>query len=61
VGYVAPAELRDGTRAVLKVSPSFELESQQEAEALEHYDGHGAVRLLSTATGWAIARGRVGR
>ena len=58
---MAPAELRDGTRAVLKVNPSFEAESQHEAEALEHYDRHGAVGLLDRDGLGDRARGRVGR
>ena len=46
VGYAVPAELRDGTPAVLKVNPKGERECAREAEALAVYDGRGAVRLL---------------
>lgn len=43
--YVAPATRADGSRAVLKAGvPRHDL--QFEIEALRHYDGHGAVRLL---------------
>ncbi len=45
-GYAAPADLPDGTRAVLKlINPHREAE--QEADALERWDGDGAVRLLA--------------
>jgi streptomycin 6-kinase len=44
--YVAPAGLADGTRAVLKVGFPDD-ESACEAEALAHYDGEGACRLLA--------------
>ena len=49
VGYVVRAELEDGTPAVLKLSPAGpgDRESEQEADALERWDGDGAVRLLS--------------
>jgi streptomycin 6-kinase len=47
VGYAAPAELPDGTPAVLKLNPPRAVESAHEAEALEHYAGRGAVRLLA--------------
>jgi streptomycin 6-kinase len=40
-----PAERRDGTRAVLKIRFP-EAESEQEASALAHWGGDGAVRLL---------------
>jgi len=40
--YVAPA----GEDAVLKVTPSEDDESDEEADALELWDGNGAVRLL---------------
>ncbi|MEJ7792189.1 MAG: aminoglycoside phosphotransferase family protein [Gaiellaceae bacterium] len=40
--YVAPA----GEEAVLKVTPPEDDESDEEAEALELWDGDGAVRLL---------------
>jgi streptomycin 6-kinase len=41
-----PAELPAGTPVVLKVNPPWGVESALEAEALEHYDGRGAVQLL---------------
>jgi streptomycin 6-kinase len=44
-GYVARAELPDGTRAVLKLGLPHR-ESEQEADALERWDGDGAIRLL---------------
>src|SRR6478736_1301580 len=40
--YVAPA----GEDAVLKVTPPEDDESDHEADALEHWSGDGAVRLL---------------
>ncbi len=40
--YVAPA----GVESVLKVTPRDDDESDQEADALELWDGDGAVRLL---------------
>jgi streptomycin 6-kinase len=46
VGYTVRAELPDGTRAVLKLSPR-DRESLQEPDALERWDGDGAVRLLA--------------
>jgi streptomycin 6-kinase len=46
VGYVVRAELEDGTPAVLKLNPGGDRESEQEADALERWDGDGAVRLL---------------
>src|SRR5262245_51095562 len=42
---VVRAELADGTPAVLKISIPHR-ESEQEADALERWDGDGAVRLL---------------
>ena len=45
-GYAAPAELPDGTRAVLKIGVPHR-EAEQEADALERWDGDGAVRLLA--------------
>lgn len=45
VSYVAPVELSDGTSAVLKINFP-EDESEHEADALAHWDGEGAVRLL---------------
>ncbi len=47
VSYVAPVELRDGTSAVLKINFP-EPESEHEADALAHWDGDGAVRLLGS-------------
>jgi streptomycin 6-kinase len=44
-GYVARAELADGTPAVLKIQHRHR-EDEQEAEALERWGGDGAVRLL---------------
>lgn len=41
---VVPVERRDGTRLVLKLAPSPEWVSQ-EAQALAHWAGHGAVRV----------------
>ena len=46
ISWVAPARLPDGTDAVLKVSFP-EAESEHEADALRHWDGRGAVRLLA--------------
>jgi streptomycin 6-kinase len=43
--HVVRAELADGTPAVLKISIPHR-ESEQEADALERWDGDGAVRLL---------------
>jgi streptomycin 6-kinase len=46
VSVAVPAQLPDGAEAVLKVGfPHWE--SEHEAAALEHWDGHGAVRLLA--------------
>jgi streptomycin 6-kinase len=42
---VLRAELSDGTPAVLKISDPHR-ESEQEADALERWDGDGAIRLL---------------
>jgi streptomycin 6-kinase len=42
---VVRAELPDGTPAVLKLSDPHR-ESEQEADALERWDGDGAIRLL---------------
>jgi streptomycin 6-kinase len=44
-GHVVRAELHDGTPAVLKLSYPHR-ESLQEADALQRWDGDGAVRLL---------------
>jgi streptomycin 6-kinase len=46
VSYVAPAVLRDGTQAVLKIGFP-EPESEHEADALAAWRGVGAVRLLA--------------
>ena len=46
VGHVVRAELPDGTPAVLKVFWPHR-EAEQEADALELWDGDGAVRLLA--------------
>jgi streptomycin 6-kinase len=46
VSWVAPAELPDGTPAVLKVNFP-ERESEHEADALALWAGEGAVRLLA--------------
>jgi len=45
ISYVASAELADGRRAVLKVNFP-EPESEREPDALLHWDGEGAARLL---------------
>ena len=45
-GYAVRAELPDGTPAVLKISNPHR-ECEQEADALERWDGDGAVRLLA--------------
>jgi streptomycin 6-kinase len=45
VGFVAPAERRGGDRLVLKVSFVDE-ETQHEPDALRHWAGDGAVRLV---------------
>lgn len=44
-GYVVRAELEDGTPAVLKLQHRHR-EDEQEADALERWEGGGAVRLL---------------
>jgi streptomycin 6-kinase len=44
-GYVVRAEFADGTPAVLKLQHSHR-EDEQEADALERWDGDGAIRLL---------------
>jgi streptomycin 6-kinase len=46
VGFVAPAERADGSQVVLKVSRLDEVETLYEADALVHWHGEGAVRLL---------------
>jgi streptomycin 6-kinase len=50
VSYVAPAALRDGTQAVLKINFP-EPESEHEADALAEWGGRGAVRLLARDAG----------
>ena len=46
LSVATPVRLQDGTDAVLKVAfPHWE--SEHEADALEHWDGQGAVRLLA--------------
>jgi streptomycin 6-kinase len=47
VSLVAPVALGDGTAAVLKINFP-DPESEHEPDALSHWDGRGAVRLLST-------------
>ena len=44
-GYVVRAELPDGTPTVLKLQHAHR-EDAQEADALERWDGDGAIRLL---------------
>ena len=46
ISYVVAAELADGRRAVLKVNFP-EPESEREPDALLHWNGEGAVRLLA--------------
>ena len=45
-GHVLRAELPDGTPAVLKLNWPHR-EAEQEADALERWDGDGAVRLYA--------------
>jgi streptomycin 6-kinase len=53
-GYAAPADLPDGTPAVLKVIAPHR-EAAHEADALARWDGQGAVRLLDRSEdGWAV-------
>ena len=53
-GYAAPARLRDGTPAVLKLIHPHR-EAEHEADALALWDGDGAVRLLDRSEdGWAV-------
>ena len=53
-GYTVRAELADGTPAVLKLIYPHR-ESEHEADALELWDGDGAVRLLAyDAERWAM-------
>jgi streptomycin 6-kinase len=44
--YAAPARRADGTEAVLKLSLPWNGEFNQEAAALQAFDGHGMARLL---------------
>jgi streptomycin 6-kinase len=46
-GRVWRADRADGTRAVLKVMTIVDRETRQEPDALERWDGDGAVRLLA--------------
>jgi streptomycin 6-kinase len=46
---VAPARLPDGTVAVVKVQLPDDVESVHEPDALQFWDGQGAVRLLAHA------------
>ena len=46
ISFVCPVETAEGGRAVLKLNFP-EPESEHEADALEHYGGHGAARLLA--------------
>jgi streptomycin 6-kinase len=46
VAFVLAATREDGTPAVLKLSFPEDEESEFEADALVHWDGHGAARLL---------------
>jgi streptomycin 6-kinase len=53
-GYAAPAELPDGTPAVLKLIHPHR-EAEHEADALARWGGNGAVRLLDRSEdGWAV-------
>jgi streptomycin 6-kinase len=53
-GYAAPAQLPDGTPAVLKLIHPHR-EAEHEADALALWDGDGAVRLLGRSEdGWAV-------
>ena len=45
--FVAPARLADGTEAVVKVRLPDDVESEHEGDALDFWDGQGAVRLLA--------------
>lgn len=47
VSFVAPVQLADGDRAVLKVFFPELWENEREGDALAHWDGRGAVRLLA--------------
>src|SRR3954452_24882848 len=50
VSWVAPATTTGGSEAVLKLFLP-DLENRHEADALRHYGGRGAVRLLEAETG----------
>jgi len=50
VSWVAPATTAGGSEAVLKVFLP-DLENRHEADALRHYGGRGAVRLLEDEPG----------
>ena len=50
VSWVAPATREDGIEAVVKLFIP-DVENRHEAEALMHYDGRGAVRLLDHTEG----------
>jgi streptomycin 6-kinase len=53
-GYAAPADLPDGTPAVLKLIHPHR-EAEHEADALARWGGRGAVRLLDRSEdGWAV-------
>jgi streptomycin 6-kinase len=52
--YVAPATLADGTDAVLKLSP-FSRDFRRELATIQHYDGHGMVRLLDSDEARGVA------
>lgn len=46
--YAAPVVRADGTRAVFKLAPAFDLEALSEIEAVHAFGGHGMVRLLES-------------
>ncbi|HYW28548.1 MAG TPA: aminoglycoside phosphotransferase family protein [Gaiellales bacterium] len=50
VSWVAPAVTADGTQAVVKLF-LVGLENAEEPDALRHYDGRGAVRMLTGGPG----------
>jgi streptomycin 6-kinase len=47
IGLVLPATLPDGAEAMLKLSFPEDEESDREGDALAHWDGRGAARLLA--------------
>jgi streptomycin 6-kinase len=47
IALVVPATLPDGAEAMLKLSFPDDEESDREGDALEHWDGRGAARLLA--------------